>query len=60
MVNGNDLVKHNYLPYIYIYILNLDVYIFTTDWYKGLYIAHIFLNERILQIFLKMCVFILG
>ena len=61
MVNGNDLIKHNYWPYIFdLCFLNPDVYILKNEWHLDLYIAYIFLSERILQTFLKMCVFIMG
>ena len=56
MVNGNDLVKHNYWPYIYLpYVfLNPDVYILKTEWYLDLYIAHyiyIFKQKNIADFF---------
>ena len=36
------------------------VYYTKTEWYLDLYMAYIFLNKRILQNILKMCVFSLG
>ena len=62
IVNGNDLIKHNYWPHLYLTIcfLNPDVYLLKTGCYSDLYMAYIFLNARLLQPFLKMCVFSMG
>ena len=50
MVNENDLIKHKmYIP------LKLSGIYFCI-----LHIKYIFLNERILQTFFKICVYILG
>ena len=55
MVNGNDLLQHNYWTYIFdLCFLNPDVCILKSEWYLDFHIAYIFLNERILQTFLKM------
>ena len=60
MVNGNNL-KNIIIGHISDQcFLNIDVYIFTTEWYLDLYMVYIISNERILPNFLKMCVFILG
>ena len=61
MVNGNDLIKHNYWPYIYlIYVfLNPDLYILKTEWYLDLYIAHciyIFKRKNIADFFENVCI----
>ena len=63
MVNGNDLkyVIIGHVAYISdLCFLNPDLYNVKTEWYLDLYMAYIFLNGKILQTFLKMCVFILG
>ena len=62
MINGNDLIKHNYWPYIYL------TYVFLTQmcislklggmYICTLHIAYIFLNERVLQTFFEnVCIY---
>ena len=58
MASRNDLLEHNYCPYLYLtYVFWTQMCIYLTEWYLDLYMAFIFLDERILQFFLK-CVYL--
>ena len=46
MVNGSDLMKHNYWPYLYFTYVLLKL---KAEYYLDLHMAYIFLNARILQ-----------
>ena len=59
-VNGNDILKYNYWPYLCLTFLNPDVYMLNTEWYLDLYMSYLILNARTLKTFLKMCVFSMG
>ena len=53
MVNENDLIKHNYWPYLYHFYISY-VFLLKTEWYLDLYMAYMFQCENItLQPFLK-------
>ena len=62
MVNSNDVIKHYYWPFIFdLCFMNPDVMnvcMRKTKRFLDEHMTYIFLNERILQPSLKMCVFI--
>ena len=51
MVNGNDLIKHNHWPYLYLTYVNPDMGFLKTECHLDLNSAYIILSERILEPF---------